>query len=435
MPQTFVLPRQTALDEDASPMAGALAYFFRSGTTELQPIYADIELTTPLENPLPADSAGRFPKAYLDPTAPSNYRVRITSASGVQIYQEDDIATTATEIGSTLYPRTDAEITAGVTPSALAVPNDSTGVVFEERYASAADAALVAAEATLQAVYTGGFYTGVLAPGSISQFYARESITDHAHYGFLDDSLITYAGGAPSYGHASFDDNVTFSGSVASDHHHSFQSYPHYGTAATITRIAGFYSIGDVTAGTVTSYAGLYVDDPTGAGTITNMYGVYIAPLDRGTGNSYAFFSEGQTKSCLGGDLQLGNPVTPATVKYNYDNGNLEILPRATYKVHVQSALLLGTTAEGTAAKIENTTGGDLEITARSGFNIKAMSPTQVSHPLKLPAYTVAQLGSSVLPASWTDCICICSNETGGRVPVFSDGTNWRRVTDRAVAS
>ena len=28
-----------------------------------------------------------------------------------------------------------------------------------------------------------------------------------------------------------------------------------------------------------------------------------------------------------------------------------------------------------------------------------------------------------------------CVNETGGAVPAFSDGTVWRRVTDRAVVS
>jgi hypothetical protein len=27
------------------------------------------------------------------------------------------------------------------------------------------------------------------------------------------------------------------------------------------------------------------------------------------------------------------------------------------------------------------------------------------------------------------------SNESGGEVPAFSDGTNWRRVTDRAICS
>lgn len=28
-----------------------------------------------------------------------------------------------------------------------------------------------------------------------------------------------------------------------------------------------------------------------------------------------------------------------------------------------------------------------------------------------------------------------CTNEAGGAVPVFGDGTNWRRCTDRAIAS
>ena len=31
--------------------------------------------------------------------------------------------------------------------------------------------------------------------------------------------------------------------------------------------------------------------------------------------------------------------------------------------------------------------------------------------------------------------IIYVSNETGGAVLAFSDGTNWRRVTDRAVIS
>jgi hypothetical protein len=284
--------------------------------------------------------------------------------------------------------------------------------------------------------YDGEIIAGTEPTTATARFYAVEAIDAHAHYGFLDESQIEYAGGAPIYGHASFDDNVTFTGSVASDHHHSFQSYPHYDNSGTIGRIAGFYSIGDVTDGTVTAYAGLYVDDPTGTGTITNLYGVYVNELDRGSGNSYAFFSEGQTKSCLGGDLQLGNPVTPATIKYDYNSGNLELVPRTGgYKTHVRSELLIGTGDEAQTASIENTGSGDLEITARTGFVTKMKSPTQVEHPMKLPAYTVAALTSSVLPGDWTDCICICSNEAGGRTLVFSDGTNWKRAQDLANIS
>lgn len=45
---------------------------------------------------------------------------------------------------------------------------------------------------------------------------------------------------------------------------------------------------------------------------------------------------------------------------------------------------------------------------------------------------TVSQLASEDLVAGR---MFYCTNETGGAVPVFCDGTNWRRVTDRAVAS
>jgi hypothetical protein len=120
MPQTFVLPRQLALDDDASPMAGALAYFFQTGTTTPQAVYADIDLTTPHPHPLVADSAGRFPKAYYNPNAAVNYRIRITTATGVQIYQEDDIdrfTVSTDEISRALYPQTELESSTSLTPA------------------------------------------------------------------------------------------------------------------------------------------------------------------------------------------------------------------------------------------------------------------------------------------------------------------------------
>ena len=51
---------------------------------------------------------------------------------------------------------------------------------------------------------------------------------------------------------------------------------------------------------------------------------------------------------------------------------------------------------------------------------------------LRMRDYTVAGLPSA---ATFIYCEVMCTNEAGGAVPVFSDGTNWRRVTDRAIAS
>lgn len=48
-----------------------------------------------------------------------------------------------------------------------------------------------------------------------------------------------------------------------------------------------------------------------------------------------------------------------------------------------------------------------------------------------LPSYTVATLPSAT-PAGR---LIYVTDESGGAVPAFSDATNWRRVTDRAIVS
>ena len=52
-----------------------------------------------------------------------------------------------------------------------------------------------------------------------------------------------------------------------------------------------------------------------------------------------------------------------------------------------------------------------------------------------LPVFTVARLTSDVLASSRPDGLVMVSDEVGGKVPAFSDGTDWRRVTDRAIIS
>jgi hypothetical protein len=52
---------------------------------------------------------------------------------------------------------------------------------------------------------------------------------------------------------------------------------------------------------------------------------------------------------------------------------------------------------------------------------------------LVLPTKTVAQLANT--SASPAGQFVFCSNESGGSIPAFSDGTNWRRVSDRAIVT
>jgi len=50
---------------------------------------------------------------------------------------------------------------------------------------------------------------------------------------------------------------------------------------------------------------------------------------------------------------------------------------------------------------------------------------------LNLPSYAVANVPTATPFAG----LIFITDEAGGSVPAFSDGTNWRRVTDRAIVS
>lgn len=78
---------------------------------------------------------------------------------------------------------------------------------------------------------------------------------------------------------------------------------------------------------------------------------------------------------------------------------------------------------------IETMAGG---AAASEALRIKSDKSTVFTGPAVLPSFTVAGVPAA---ASYTGGMIYVSNETGGAVPAFSDGTNWRRVTDRAIIS
>lgn len=65
-------------------------------------------------------------------------------------------------------------------------------------------------------------------------------------------------------------------------------------------------------------------------------------------------------------------------------------------------------------------------------FRVDNSGAVQVVGPLGLVSYTVAGLPAA---GSFAQSLVYVSNETGGPTIAFSDGTNWRRVQDRAVVS
>jgi hypothetical protein len=70
-------------------------------------------------------------------------------------------------------------------------------------------------------------------------------------------------------------------------------------------------------------------------------------------------------------------------------------------------------------------------IRVLQGIVARMIVGDDLTGPLKVPTYTVSTLPADT-PAGQ---IIYVSDETGGAVLAFSDGSDWRRVTDRSVVA
>lgn len=74
---------------------------------------------------------------------------------------------------------------------------------------------------------------------------------------------------------------------------------------------------------------------------------------------------------------------------------------------------------------------GHILVRRGTNFAAEALQIGTGAIPI-LPSFTVAGLLSA---ATWDGGMIIVSDEVGGEIPAFSDGTDWRRVSDRAIVS
>jgi hypothetical protein len=119
----YIPVRQVRVNSQGRPHAGARAYFYDAGTTTSRSVYTSAARTVAHTNPVVANSAGLFPAIYLDPQ--HNYRCITQTSAGIAIDDEDNIpgtGVTAEQVGLALYPRSNAEVSAGVTPSNYQYP-------------------------------------------------------------------------------------------------------------------------------------------------------------------------------------------------------------------------------------------------------------------------------------------------------------------------
>ena len=152
------------------------------------------------------------------------------------------------------------------------------------------------------------------------------------------------------------------------------------------------------------------------------------------------------TSPVLAGDLDVnGNNIV------SINNGDINLVPDGSGRIILDTVRVEGntlSTVNGQALNFNDnvTFAGDVTVTgafeaATSGtptlesvgdINIEPAGKLVVDAPIVLKSYTVAQL--QVL-GSTAGAIAFCSNESGGAVLAFGDGTSWRRSTDRANIS
>ena len=86
-----------------------------------------------------------------------------------------------------------------------------------------------------------------------------------------------------------------------------------------------------------------------------------------------------------------------------------------------------------TAVTFANAGSGTPTIQSPSSIILDAQTEVKVlGSPFTLWSRTVSEL---VLISATVGAMAFCTDESGGAVPVFYDGSNWRRMTDRNIIS
>lgn len=114
----------------------------------------------------------------------------------------------------------------------------------------------------------------------------------------------------------------------------------------------------------------------------------------------------------------MASPYTPTTVNQGF-GAETEVNTNMT---NIQTAF---TTVLNKDDSTDNAMMVDLDMNGNDLLNVNSLT-------LKITSYTVAGVPAA---ASNARVLIYVSDEVGGATLAFSDGTNWRRVQDRAIIS
>lgn len=92
------MPFLTALDNEGRPVANARLYFYVTDSTNNATVYTTTELTTPHDQPVLADAAGRFPAIYLEHS--TTYRAVLKDQDGHAVASVDPLNPDGPTIGT-----------------------------------------------------------------------------------------------------------------------------------------------------------------------------------------------------------------------------------------------------------------------------------------------------------------------------------------------
>lgn len=125
----FTPPKVTAFDAGGLVCGGCQVFTYLDGTSTKANTYTTAALSVAHSNPIEADAYGKLPAIFLDPSL-GEYKIVIAPADDtdpptspietVDDYPSSDV--TAALVGQAIYPRSAAEISAGVTPTNYAYP-------------------------------------------------------------------------------------------------------------------------------------------------------------------------------------------------------------------------------------------------------------------------------------------------------------------------
>jgi hypothetical protein len=185
--------------------------------------------------------------------------------------------------------------------------------------------------------------------------------------------------------------------------------------------------IGDIT-GDVKHSGSTVLDASTGAltGTVSSISNHTTATL---TENTNLYFTGARARNSIS-LVDNGS----GELSYNSSTGifTWSGVTSSTTNVDKVTALSFGTLTDYDVITASTTLTSDFGTVATTGNTENDHGFLQTDYGLpQLPNYTVASLPSGVSAGD----LALCVDETGGATVVFNDGTNWRRMADRAVAS